>query len=105
MLEKKIRRVLTVIWEEIKSYLENIADIGHGSFYVSATSDQIYSFKTSCSFFEDQIARRGGNSDGLNIFNYGTEISTLNENLKYGDYGSIETPKLISDYARLGHKF
>lgn len=56
-------------------------------------------------FFEDQIARRGGNSDGLNIFNYGTEISTLNENLKYGDYGSIETPKLISDYARLSHKF
>lgn len=45
MLKKKIRRVLTVIWEEIKSYLVNIADIGHGSFYVSATSDQIYSSK------------------------------------------------------------
>ena len=70
--KKKIRRVLTVIWEEIKSYLVNIADIGHGSFYVSATSDQIHSFKTSCSFFEDQIARRGGNSYDLNIYNYGT---------------------------------
>lgn len=58
----------------------NIADIGHGSFYVSATSDQVYSFKTSwrsCSFFEDQIAWRGGNSDGLNI------LSNLNFNTKW----------------------
>lgn len=43
--KKKIRRVLTVIWEEIKTCLMNIADIGRGSFYVSATSDQVYSFK------------------------------------------------------------